>query len=67
MSLFLKYKVVLFEGVSRLRKMGKGGLVQIGESALQITQAGTAFIRNICIFFDAHYRRKIPVRKIFSS
>lgn len=57
----------LFEGLERLREMEDDELVSIESEHLQVTEKGLAFIRNICMAFDARLWRKIPQTNLFSS
>ncbi|MGZ3862165.1 MAG: oxygen-independent coproporphyrinogen III oxidase [Bacteroidia bacterium] len=51
----------------RLEELEKDGLVSTTPFHLKVTEKGKAFLRNICMCFDARYWRKTPEAKIFSS
>lgn len=53
--------------LERLKEMKKDGLVTLEPFELKVTSEGKAFIRNICMCFDARYWLKTPSAKIFSS
>lgn len=57
----------LFEGLEKVKELEKDGLLVLHESGLKVTKTGSAFLRNICMCFDARYWRKTPQAKIFSS
>ncbi len=57
----------LYEGLKRTEELVKDGLVEILPYALKVTEKGRAFLRNICMCFDALYWQKQPEGKIFSS
>lgn len=57
----------LYEGIERLTELEKDGLVNVKPYALTVTEAGKAFLRNICMCIDARYWRKTPEAKTFSS
>jgi oxygen-independent coproporphyrinogen-3 oxidase len=51
----------------RLDELAKDGLVRIGAGDVQVTPAGRAFLRNVCMAFDARLIRKTPATTIFSQ
>jgi len=51
----------------RLDELEKDGLVRIGDGDVQVTPAGRAFLRNVCMAFDARLIRKAPATPIFSQ
>lgn len=53
--------------IKRLKEMKKDGLVLLEPFELKVTPEGAAFLRNICMCFDARYWAKTPEAKIFSS
>ncbi|TND08286.1 MAG: oxygen-independent coproporphyrinogen III oxidase [Bacteroidetes bacterium] len=55
------------EAVEKLREMEKDGLVKLELTRTEITPAGRAFLRNICMAFDARLHRKEIVQKTFST
>lgn len=60
-----------FEGLQdalvMLREHESDGLVVFSPQGLSITPAGKAYLRNICLCFDARYWRKQPQSTIFST
>lgn len=57
----------IYFALKRLKEMEKDGLVKIEPFELNVTTEGKAFLRNICMCFDARYWAKTPQAKIFSS
>ncbi|MEK7253937.1 MAG: oxygen-independent coproporphyrinogen III oxidase [Bacteroidota bacterium] len=57
----------LYEGLERLAEMEMDGLVEIEPFRLKVTDAGRAFLRNICLALDARYWRKQPEGQLFSQ
>lgn len=57
----------VYEALERLQEMESDGLVAIYPYCLRVTKKGKAFIRNICMSFDARLWRKIPQTEIFSK
>jgi oxygen-independent coproporphyrinogen-3 oxidase len=57
----------IYFALKRLKEMEKDGLVKIEPFELSVTTEGKAFLRNICMCFDARYWAKTPQAKIFSS
>ncbi|WP_425550434.1 oxygen-independent coproporphyrinogen III oxidase [Algivirga pacifica] len=58
---------ILFEAKERLTEMEKDGLLEIGETSLRVTDAGKAFVRNICMALDGRMLRAKPESRIFSQ
>lgn len=54
------------EVLVQLEEMQNDGLLKITSKDIQVTEQGKAFVRNICMAFDLHLRRKIPNNRIFS-
>jgi oxygen-independent coproporphyrinogen-3 oxidase len=50
----------------KLAEMRRDGLVKLGKRSCEITPDGRAFLRNICMAFDARLVRKVPTTQIFS-
>ncbi|MEB3005332.1 oxygen-independent coproporphyrinogen III oxidase [Capnocytophaga sp. G2] len=50
----------------RLLEMEKDGLIHILDNAIEITDAGKPFVRNICMAFDLRLQRNVPTTRIFS-
>jgi oxygen-independent coproporphyrinogen-3 oxidase len=46
--------------------MEKDGLLQMDNNSLQVTESGKPYIRNICMAFDLHLKRKAPETALFS-
>lgn len=57
----------IYFALERLKELKKDGLVNIEPFELSVTENGKAFLRNICMCFDARYWAKTPEAKIFSS
>jgi len=57
----------LGEAIPRLREMENDGLVVLKPFHLSVTRKGRAFLRNICMAFDARLWRKAPESQIFSQ
>ncbi len=57
----------IYFALERLKELKKDGLVSIEPFELKVTETGKAFLRNICMCFDARYWAKTPEAKIFSS
>ena len=51
---------------SRLAEMEKDGLIRIFPHAIEVTDAGKPFVRNICMAFDLRLQRNVPTTRIFS-
>ena len=51
---------------ARLLEMEKDGLIRISNKAIEVTDAGKPFVRNICMAFDLHLQRNVPTTRIFS-
>ena len=50
----------------KLAEMRRDCLVKLGKRSCEITTDGRAFLRNICMAFDARLVRKVPTTQIFS-
>ncbi len=57
----------LFEALPRLKPLQEDGLCKVETNSLQVTETGKAFLRNICMCFDARYWEKTPQGTIFST
>ena len=57
----------LYEGIERLEELDYDGLIERYPFHLKVTEKGKAFIRNICLAFDARYWRKKPKGMLFSQ
>lgn len=51
----------------RLREMERDDLVRIDAGGCEVTERGRAFIRNVCMAFDARLTRKAPETQLFSK
>lgn len=51
----------------KLREMEKDGLVKLTPTSCVVTEDGRAFLRNVCMAFDARLIRKAPETKLFSQ
>ena len=49
-----------------LKEMEADGLLTFKENGVNVTEKGTAFVRNICMAFDLRLIRKAPETKLFS-
>ena len=54
------------EVIDSLYEMQQDGLLEIKENKLVVTEKGKPFVRNICMAFDLHLKRKAPERQLFS-
>jgi oxygen-independent coproporphyrinogen-3 oxidase len=50
----------------RLRELVADELVTLNERGCEVTERGRAFIRNVCMAFDARLARKAPETQLFS-
>jgi oxygen-independent coproporphyrinogen-3 oxidase len=50
-----------------LEEMIADGLVRLGQQSLQVTESGTAFVRNICMELDARLKATKPMENTFSK
>ena len=58
----------ILSGVAeKLIEMEKDGLVKVSGNACEVTEEGRAFLRNVCMAFDARLIRKAPETKLFSQ
>ena len=51
---------------ARLDELKRDGLVRLSANSCQVTKDGKAFLRNICMAFDARLARKAPMTQLFS-
>ena len=51
----------------RLKEFASDGLLVIRPTGCQVTDSGRAFLRNICMAFDARLVRKEPATQLFSK
>ena len=55
------------EVIASLKEMENDNLIVFEGTTLKITEAGKPFIRNICMAFDLHLKRKSPQTNLFSK
>lgn len=55
------------EGLERCQELERDGLLELLPGKLVVTDLGKAYLRNICLCFDAHYWRKVPGNGVFST
>ena len=51
----------------KLLELVQDGLVKLGKNSCEVTEDGRAFLRNVCMAFDARLTRKAPETKLFSQ
>lgn len=56
-----------YEGLARVVELENDGLVSIQPYKLKVTPEGKAFLRNICMCFDARLYNNLPQSQIFSA
>ena len=54
------------EVLIQLKEMERDGLVIINDNAIQVTEKGKPYVRNICMAFDLRLKRKAPETELFS-
>ena len=52
--------------LAQLDEMQQDGLLQRHAHGIRVTERGKPFVRNICMAFDLHLKRKVPESRIFS-
>ena len=52
--------------LEQLREMENDGILIIKENGIQVTDKGKTYVRNICMAFDLHLKRKAPETALFS-
>lgn len=63
-----KDQTPILDGViEKLTEMQKDGLVKLSATSCEVTSEGRAFLRNVCMAFDARLIRKAPDTKLFSQ
>jgi len=55
------------ESIERLSPMINDGLLVLKNGKITVTAAGRAFVRNICMAFDARLWRNVPQTQLFSN
>ena len=61
-----QYFAELPEVLAQLVEMQQDGLLHMTEQSIHVTEQGQPFVRNICMAFDLHLKRKKPENRIFS-
>jgi len=59
----LKFNDYFSEDLQLLAPLAKDGLVDVTETAIQVTAKGRLLIRNICMCFDAYLRQKARMQQ----
>lgn len=73
LNLMTQYEVQFVDDAQKksaenyLSEMIKDNLIIITDKKLKITDSGKPFLRNACVFFDEHLKRKQPESKLFSK
>ena len=57
----------IYEGLTRLEEVEADGLVVIEPYHLRVTEKGRAFVRNVCMAFDARLWENVPQTNLFSQ
>ncbi|HWV32212.1 MAG TPA: oxygen-independent coproporphyrinogen III oxidase [Dyadobacter sp.] len=57
----------LYQALERLSEMEFDGLVEVEPFRLRITEKGKAFVRNVCMAFDARLWADLPQTTLFSQ
>ncbi len=57
----------LYAAIPRLQELEKDKLIELQAHHLKVTTKGRAFLRNICMAFDARLWRTNPQQQVFSS
>lgn len=57
----------LYNALNRLKEMESDGLITISPNHLKVNKSGIAFLRNVCMAFDARLWKNAPKTQIFSS
>lgn len=52
--------------IQQLQEMKNDDLIEIGGTFIKIKEAGKPFVRNVCMAFDLHLKRKVPENQLFS-
>ncbi|MFT3708818.1 MAG: hypothetical protein QM817_14305 [Archangium sp.] len=51
---------------TRLQELARDGLIELGSNSVTVSDAGKAFVRNVCMAFDERLARKAPDKPLFS-
>jgi oxygen-independent coproporphyrinogen-3 oxidase len=54
------------ESIARLQELEEDGLLLMNGQSMKVTEKGKAFVRNICMAFDARLMRNKPSTQLFS-
>jgi len=54
------------EVLASLSEMQHDGLLEMSATSIKVTNAGKAFVRNICMAFDLRMKRNVPDTQLFS-
>ena len=57
----------LQSAIERLAEPAADGLVELDAGGCRVTERGRAFLRNICLAFDARLARRMPDKALFSQ
>lgn len=57
----------LLSALERLKEFEKDNLISVLNGHIKVSDTGRAFLRNICMCFDARYWAKAPASQVFSS
>ena len=57
----------LAEVPEKLKELERDGLIRLSKNSCEVTEEGRAFLRNICMAFDARLTRKAPETRLFSQ
>jgi oxygen-independent coproporphyrinogen-3 oxidase len=60
------YTAYVKTAVERLSEPAADGLVTLAADGCRVTESGRAFLRNICMAFDARLARRMPEKALFS-
>lgn len=63
----VKDRPVISEALDRLHDLEEDGLVVVEDGHAKVTDTGRAFVRNICMAFDARLWRNAPQTQLFSK
>lgn len=51
----------------KLTELAHDGLIVLGDRSCEVTEQGRAFLRNVCMAFDARLVRRAPLTELFSK
>ncbi len=57
----------LSEGFHRCEELQQDGLVELTFCKVKVTEKGMAYLRNICMCFDAHFWKNVPEKAMYST